>query len=458
MSERSVKRGRRAVDMTEGLIWKQLLLFFLPILLGTFFQQLYNTVDAIIVGRGVGKEALAAVGGSASQLLNLLVGFFTGLASGATIIISHAFGARREEDASLAVHTAMAMALVFGAALSLVGWLLTPRLLTWMDTPADVLPDAIRYLRICFVGMTASLVYNVGSGILRAVGDSRRPLYFLIIASLFNTVMDCLLVLVFRLGVTGAALATVLSQLLSAAMVCAVLGRSRDACRLSLKRLRIHGGSLRRIVRIGLPAGLQSVLFSVSNIIIQTAINGLGTDPAAGWTAATKMDNVYWMIINAFGIAVTTFVGQNYGAGKLDRMKSGVRQALAIGFGMTAVLCVLLLSFGRPLLTIFTSDEGVLEQGWQVMSFLVPTYLTYVCVEIIPGAMRGAGDSITPTIMTLVGCCLLRILWIAAYVPAHHTLQAVLACYPVSWIPTSVAFIISYRSGNWLKRAGRLTR
>ena len=458
MSEQTGKRRKKAVDMTEGVIWKQLLLFFLPILMGTFFQQLYSTVDAIIVGRAAGKQALVAVGGSASQLLNLLVGFFTGLASGATIIISHAFGARLQDDASRAVHTALAMALIFGVTLSAVGWLLSPQLLIWMNTPEDVLQDAIRYLRICFVGMTASLVYNVGSGILRAVGDSRRPLYFLIIASLFNTVMDCLLVLVLRLGVTGAALATILSQMLAAIMVCIVLGRSHDACRLMPQRLRIHGGSLRRIVHIGLPAGLQSVLFSVSNIIIQTAINGLGTDPAAGWTAATKMDNVYWMIINAMGIAITTFVGQNYGAGKLDRMKSGVRQALGISFAMTAGICAFLLAFGRPLLRIFSSDEGVLEQGWQVMSFLVPAYMTYVCIEIIPGAMRGAGDSITPTIMTLVGCCLLRILWIAVYVPAHHTLQAVLACYPISWIPTSVAFIISYRRGRWLERAGRWTR
>ena len=458
MSEQSPKRGSRAVDMTEGVIWKQLLLFFLPILLGTFFQQLYNTVDAIIVGRGVSKQALAAVGGSPSQLLDLLVGFFTGLASGATIIISHAFGARRDEDASRAVHTAMVLALLFGLVLSAVGWILTPRLLVFMDTPDDVMLDATAYLRICFIGMTASLIYNVGSGILRAIGDSRRPLYFLIVATVFNIIMDCVLVLALRLGVAGAALATILSQLLSAVMVCVVLGRSRDACRLIPRALRIHAESLRRIIRIGLPAGLQSVLYSISNIIIQTAINGLGTDAAAGWTAASKMDNIYWIIISALGIAITTFVGQNYGAGKLDRLRAGVRQALILSFGMTAVICCLLLCIGRPLLTIFSSDEGVLTQGWQVMNFLIPTYATYVCIEILSGAMRGAGDPITPTIMTLVGCCLLRVLWVVLYVPAHHTLRAVMASYPVSWISTSVAFVISYRRGAWLKRAGRLTR
>ena len=324
--------------ITEGVIWKQILLFFFPILLGTFFQQLYNAADALIVGRFVGKEALSAVGGGTGTVINLLVGFFVGLASGATVIISQYYGAKREEMVGYAVHTAMAFSLVGGLVMTVCGLLAAPGILRAMDTPADVLEPATLYIRIYFLGMVGNLVYNVGAGILRAVGDSRRPLYFLIASCLANIVLDVLLVVVLRMGVAGAALATILSQMFSALLVVLVLMRTEDMHRLEIKKISFDGRMFKRIIRIGFPAGLQSVMYSLSNIIIQTAINGEGTDTVAAWTVYGKLDVVFWMIISAFGIAITTFVGQNYGAGKIDRVRKGIRSCL----GMTLVSTCLL--------------------------------------------------------------------------------------------------------------------
>ncbi|MGN0990479.1 MAG: MATE family efflux transporter, partial [Candidatus Ventricola sp.] len=281
--------------ITEGVIWKQLLLFFFPIVLGTFFQQLYNTADAIIVGKAVGKEALAAVGGSTGTLINLLVGFFVGLASGASVIIAQLFGARRAQDVSRAVHTTMAMALSSGALLTVVGLLFSSTVLEWMGTPQEVMTYALPYLSIYFLGMIPQLVYNIGSGVLRAVGDSRRPMLFLICAALTNIVLDVILVLGLELGVRGAAIATVLSQVVSAVLILVSLCHAQPVYRLSFGKIRFHGDMLRRIVRIGLPAGLQSVMYSLSNLIIQASVNGFGTDVMAAWTAYGKIDGLYWM-------------------------------------------------------------------------------------------------------------------------------------------------------------------
>ena len=280
-------------SITEGVIWKQLLLFFFPIVLGTFFQQLYNTADAIIVGKAVGKEALAAVGGSTGTLINLLVGFFVGLASGASVIIAQLFGARRAQDVSRAVHTTIALALSSGALLTAVGLLCAGGILELMGTPQEVMAYALPYLNIYFLGMIPQLVYNIGSGVLRAVGDSRRPMLFLICAALTNIVLDILLVLGLNLGVRGAAIATVLSQVVSAVLILVSLCHAQPVYRLHFRRIRFHGDMLARIVRIGLPAGLQSVMYSLSNMIIQASVNGFGTDVMAAWTAYGKIDGLY---------------------------------------------------------------------------------------------------------------------------------------------------------------------
>lgn len=354
-----MSREKQPVNgITEGVIWKQLLLFFFPIMLGTFFQQLYNTADAIIVGKFVGKEALAAVGGTTGTLISLLVGFFVGLSSGASVIISQFFGARRGEDVSRAVHTTVMLAIVSGAMLTVLGVLTSEKVLLLMGTPPEVMVYAMPYIRIYFLGMIPSLIYNIGSGILRAVGDSRRPLAFLICATMTNVVMDVIFVLGMNGGVAGAAAATVASQLMSAVLVVATLRRSPFAYRLRLRKLRLHGDMLRHIVRIGLPAGMQSVMYSLSNIIIQAGVNGFGTDVMAAWTAYGKMDGLYWMTISAFGVAITTFAGQNFGARQYDRMKKSVNVCLSISAGTTVVLSAVMIFVARPLLALFTDDAG----------------------------------------------------------------------------------------------------
>ncbi len=450
------KKQRTVSDgygITEGVIWKQLLSFFFPILLGTFFQQLYNTADAIIVGKFVGKEALAAVGGGTGTLINLIVGFFVGLSSGATVILSQFYGARNHKQASRTVHTAVALAVVGGLLLMTVGMLASPVILRWMSTPADVLGLAVIYTRIYFCGMVPSMIYNIGSGVLRAVGDSRRPLFFLIASCMTNIVLDVVLVVGLEMGVAGAALATILSQAVSAALVIVTLLRSPHPLRLDVKQVRLHGDLLGKVVRIGLPAGLQSVMYSLSNLVIQAAINGFGTNLMAGYTAYSKMDGLFWMTINAFGVAITTFVGMNFGAGRFDRVKKSIRVCLLMAAGGTLALSGMLLLLGRPLLHLFTDENVVIQHGLMVQRFLVPTFITYVCIEVFSGALRGAGDSFVPMVMTLLGVCVLRVIWVKLIAPVRaDSFLFMLACYPISWVLTSALFVAYYLAGGWIKR------
>ena len=365
-------------SITEGVIWRNLLTFFFPILLGTFFQQLYNTADAIIVGKFVGKEALAAVGGATGNLINLVVGFFVGLSSGATVILSQFFGGRRDQEVSHTVHTAAAFALSAGLMLTVLGVAFSPAILSMMGTPPDVMAHAVTYIRIYFLGMIPSLIYNIGSAILRAVGDSRRPLFFLMSACMVNILLDIVLVLGLEMGVAGAALATILSQTVSAALVIVTLMRTPLSYRLEPKKIRFYGYLLQRIVRIGLPAGLQSVMYSLSNVIIQASVNGFGTDVLAAWTAYGKMDGLFWMMVNAFGISITTFVGQNFGAGQYDRVRKSVRVCLGMTTLATLAMSAVMLLLGGPLYRLFTDDAQVVEQGLAILRLLVPTYATYI--------------------------------------------------------------------------------
>lgn len=430
--------------ITEGVIWKQLLLFFFPILFGTLFQQLYNAADAVIVGRFVGKEALSAVGGGTGTVINLLVGFFVGLSGGASVVISQYYGARKAELVEYAVHTAIAFCILGGFVLMVGGILTSPAILTAMDTPADVLDPSILYIRIYYVGTIGNLIYNVGAGILRAVGDSRRPLYFLIASCFANILLDLLLIVCFDLGVAGAGIATICSQALSAVLVILVLVRVKDMHRLDLHKIRIDRKMLHRIVQIGFPAGLQSVMYSLSNIIIQAAINGLGTDTVAAWTVYGKMDALFWMTISSFGIAITTFAGQNYGAGKMERVRKGISTCLAMCFASTIVISILLNIGGYFLYSLFTSDPEVLRIGMQIVHFLVPTFFTYVCVEVLSGALRGVGDCWIPTVICLSGICLIRVLWIMLAVPQRPDIYTMTFSYPLTWTITSVLFIVYY--------------
>lgn len=441
--------------ITEGVIWKQILIFFFPILFGTFFQQLYNAADAVIVGRFVGKEALSAVGGSTGTVINLLVGFFTGLSSGATVVISQHYGAKQQEKVSSAVHTAIAFSLLGGVILMLLGLFGAPVILQWMRTPADIWDSAVLYIRIYFLGIIGNLIYNIGAGILRAVGDSKRPLYFLIAACMTNIVLDVLFVVVLKMGVAGAALATIMSQAMSAVLVIILLMRTNDMHRFVPKLLRLEMSMLARIVKIGLPAGLQSVMYSLSNIIIQSSINSLGTDTVAAWTAYGKVDSMFWMIISAFGISITTFVGQNFGAGKTDRIRKGVTQCMGMAAVTTIGLSLLLYNFGEYCLRLFTVDTAVIGIGIQLMHFLVPCYITYITIEILSGALRGIGDCWIPTIICLLGVCVLRAIWNMLVVPMYPNVRMVAASYPITWVVTSVAFAVYYFGFSSMGRRGK---
>ncbi len=431
-------------EITEGVIWKQLLLFFFPILLGTFFQQLYNTIDSVIVGQFVGKEALASVGGSSAQIVSLVVGFFTGLSSGAAVVISQFVGARKEETANAGLHTAYAIAAAGGIALTLIGILTAPFLLRLMNTPADTMDGSLTYLQIYFAGILFVLIYNMGSAVLRAAGDSKTPLYILIICCVINILLDMAFVLLFHMGVAGVAVATLIAQAVSAVLVTRRLMRSGQILHLSLKKIRFHGSLLKLQLKLGLPAGFESILFAITNIAIQSAINTFGTDTTAAWSAYGKLDAVFWMVSTAFGISITTFVGQNYGAGKMDRVRRSTRVCIWLDLAVSFILVAALILARSLLFRLFTADETVVQIGSDMLLFITPWYIVYVFIEVLGGSLRGRGNVIVPVVITLLGVCLLRIIWLAGVLKVSPTIHAIIFSYPVTWVITALAFIGYY--------------
>ena len=452
MSAEQKVQKTKANGITEGSIFGQLLLFFFPILFGTFFQQLYNTADAVVVGRFVGKQALAAVGGTTSTLINLMVGFFVGLSSGATVVISQYYGAKKADKVHWAVHTSVAFSVIGGVLFMAVGLVGARWALTAMHTPEDVMDHAVTYIRIYFLGMVPNLLYNMGAGILRAVGDSRRPLYFLIGSCFVNIILDVVLVAVLRMGVAGAALATISSQLFSAILVILCLTRTQDMYKVEWRKIRIDSRMLQRIIRIGIPAGMQSVMYNISNIIIQAGVNNLGTDNVTAWATYGKVDGLYWMMINALGISVTTFVGQNYGARRMDRVRKGAGACMVIGVVLTVIVSTALYFWGYLFIELFTSDPQVQLISQSLIRFMVPTFITYITIEILSGTLRGVGDAWMPLIITGVGVCLVRVIWIIFALPPFNTILAAAFCYPMTWALTSAAFAVYYYFFSSLKR------
>lgn len=431
-------------QITEGIIWRQLLLFFFPIVFGTFFQQLYNTIDTVIVGQFVGKAALASVGGSATQLLNLVVGFFTGLSSGASVVIAQFFGAKDERSVKESLHTAYAFSILGSIVISALGIGLAPQLLRWMNTPEELLADSTLYLRIYFAGILFVFIFNVGSSILRAVGDSKNPLYYLIACCFINIFLDLLFVIVFHLGVAGVAYATFLSQAISALLVTHKLMTSHSILTLKIRDIRLHKNVLKSQLWIGLPAGFQSVMYSISNVIIQAALNRFGTDTVAAWSAYGKLDAIFWMVSTAFGISITTFVGQNYGAGKLDRIRKSTRVCLIMDALISAVLVIFLIAARKILFSLFTNDETVIQIGCEMLVLITPWYIVYVFIEVLAGALRGVGDVIVPVIITLLGICVMRIAWLIGVLKISPTISAIIFSYPVTWLLTALFFIGYY--------------
>ena len=431
-------------SITEGTIGKQLLIFFFPILLGTFFQQIYNTADAMVVGRFVGKEALACVGGSTAQIINLIVGFFVGLSSGATVVLAQYYGAKDENNVSRAMHTAAAFAIMGGLIITVLGIILTPQMLALLNTPENLMEGSALYLRIYFAGAIFVFIYNIGSGLLRAVGDSKRPLYFLIICCCLNIILDLVLVVGAHMGVAGVAVGTFISQGVSAILIIITLMRTKDMYQLKPKRIHIYGSIFKSLLHIGLPAGLESVLYTISNMIIQASLNSFGTDTVAAWTAYGKMDSMFWMVLSAFGISITTFVGQNFGARKYDRMRKSVRVCLGLAIGVSLILTLFFIFLGQYVFMLFTTDTSVIDIGMGIMRIMLPGYTIYVFIEILAGALRGTGDVIIPMIITCGGICVLRVVWILIAMPMRPQISTIIFSYPISWIITAVLFILYY--------------
>ena len=431
-------------QITEGVIWKQLLIFFFPIVIGTFFQQIYNTADSIIVGRFVGKEALAAVGGSVNQIVNLMVEVFVGLTSGAAVIVAQFYGAGDRKNLDRTIHTSYAFALTVGILTGLLGIFVSEPVLRLMKTPEELMTDSTIYLHIYFLGIVFNVVYNMGASILRAMGDSRRPLYVLMISCGINILLDIFLVVVLKMGVSGAAVATVSCQGISACFVTGMLMGSHTFTPLKLQKIRFFSRSLISVLRIGIPAALEAAMYTIANLIIQIFVNELGTDTVAAWGTFGKIDAVFWMVINSFGIAITTFVGQNYGAGKTQRMRKSVRICLVMSYSAAFLVSGLLYAFARPLYSLFTTDKGVVQIGVDMLRFLMPSYFLYVVIGIFSGALRGAGRVVVPMILTCGGVCLLRIIWMFGLVPIYPGIKTIMLSYPVSWGITAVLFIIYY--------------
>ena len=436
-------------QITQGPIWKQLLIFFFPILLGTFFQQMYNTVDTIIVGRVVGTTALAAVGAT-GPLVNMVSGFFIGISSGATVILSQYYGAGNRQGVHDALHTGVALSLVLGAMITVLGVGLGPWVMSLMNMPENCLADASIYLRIYFAGAIGSMVYNMGAGILRAMGDSRRPMVFLMATCVLNVVLDILFVAVLHMGVAGAALATTVAQFLSAALPIGVLLKLPED-RLELRQLRIDRKLLGRILRIGVPAGLQFVTFDFSNILIQSGVNSFGDVTMAAWTAHGKTDAITWMISGAFGVSVTTFVGQNFGAQKYRRIRQSAWICLGMSVALVGAVAAVILCFRSQILGIYTDDPEVIAVGSVIMLSIMPFNIVFMPIEVFAGTMRGVGYSVVPTVITGCCVCLFRILWLATVVRRWHTLGMLTACYPISWIIAAGVFLTVYLRGNWLR-------
>ena len=436
--------------MTEGSIAKSLLLFAVPLILGNLLQQLYNTADSIIVGNFVGANALAAVGSSGSPIY-LLIGFSQGVAVGAGVVVAQYLGAKDRVDTQLAVHTALAISVVMGLILTIGGVACGRVLLEWMNTPAEVLEDAVTYIRIYFGGVLFSVVYNMIAGILNAAGNSRRSLVYLAYASLTNILLDLVFIVGLKMGVAGAAIATDISQLVSCLLSLRFLLRVEDDYRVRLRDIRLHGRMALRIIRVGLPTGIQNMVISFSNVLVQASVNSYGAAAMAGFAAYMKVDGFNILPVSSISMAATTFVGQNYGAGRLDRVRKSVWVTVALGVCYTLTTGALLLLGQDPIMRLFTTDEAVIAFGCSAMRWFCPFYFLLSILHGLAGAVRGTGASVPPMVVLLVSLSLFRILWIQWILPLFGTYEGVMMVYPVSWALGAVLMILYTWKGRWME-------
>lgn len=452
-----VVKENKSILLTEGSIWKKLILFAIPIFIGNVFQQLYNTVDSLIVGNFIGNDALAAVS-SSGNLIFLLVGFFNGIAMGAGVVISKYFGAKDYKKLQIAIHTDVAFGLVASVLLTILGIIFTPQILILMGTPESVLPNSILYFRIYFTGATAVVMYNIAVGILQAVGDSRHPLYYLIVSSIVNVILDLFFVAVLGLGVGSAALATVISQAISAILCFWRLMHFDTVYRVHIRKIRFNSPMLRQIIKLGLPSGVQNSIIGFANVIVQSNINVFGVNAVAGCGAYTKIEGFAFLPITCFSMALTTFVGQNLGARKLDRVKKGTRFGILCSVIM-AELVGLVIWLGAPVLIgLFNDDPAVLAFGTKQAKTEALFYCMLAFSHCIAGIMRGAGKAIVPMLTMLATWCLIRITYITIAVRIIPKIGVIFWAYPLTWTLSSIIFFIYFKKADWMHNFERMDK
>lgn len=442
---------KKTTIMTEGSIWKKLLMYSIPLILGNLFQQLYNTVDSIIVGNYIGSEALAAVGSSGS-IINLLIGFCVGASAGAGVVIAQFFGAQDKEGVRKAVHTTLAIAIAAGVVMTVVGILLVPFLLRAMGTPEEVFGQAVTYLQVYFGGIFFSVIYNMSAGILNAVGNSSRSLIYLMIAAVSNIFLDLLLVVVLKMGIVGAALATDISQLLSCIFILLFLTRSQEIYRVRLREIRFYERMSSKIIKIGLPTGIQHVVISFSNVLVQSSVNSFGAAAMAGFAAYIKIDGFNILPVMSFSTAATTFTGQNIGAGKYDRVKRGMYVSLAMGIIYTIATGILLLIFAPQVIGVFTDNQEVVTYGVYIMKFFCPFYWSLAILHVLSGTIRGTGHTLEPMLVILFSLCVFRVIWITAALSIAHQFSYVMVVYPLSWMVGMILILLYAWKGRWMPK------
>ena len=438
-------------DLTKGNITLQLLSFFLPIAAGNVFHQFYNMVDTIVVGQFVSSQAIAAVGGSSANLANFYMFISNGLLSGSSVVIAQRFGAGDHDGVRRAANTAVTATLLYGAVTTILLLFVTPQLLVFMHTPEDVFADSLLYLRTYFSGSLFVVFYCVGSNILRAVGDSRRPFIYLLASCLTNIFLDLLLVIVFELGVFGVAIATVFSQLLSAVLVTLRLVSAHDSYAVRPRDLSITGPFLRHMLALGVPAMLQSAMYNVANMMVQISVNRLGSVTMAAWSLTGKVDGYLFSITSAAGVALINFVGQNYGAGDLFRIKRGVRNSIMIFVGFTFLFCGAVWLTGPHIFHLFTTDLALMYRTWNILKLFLPFYFLWTFVEIYSAALRGIGDAVVPVIICALGIAAFRVFWLTIIVPQNRIISVIALCFPISWGITMVSMGVRFYTSRRLK-------
>ena len=434
--------------LTEGVIWKQILIFSIPLIIGNFFQQMYNTVDTLVIGNYLGGIALASVG-AGNVIINLLLSLFAGLATGAGVLIAQLFGAHVWGRVRLAVRTTAAFTLLAGLVMTVVGVVGSGPALSLIGTPPEVMPGARLYLWIYFSGILPLMIYNVGAGILRAVGDSRTPLYYLVAATVVNVVLDLLFVAVFGMGVGGVAVATLIAQTLAAALIVLKLTRTQAVYRVDLRRLRIVPAVLRAILRIGVPAGMQQMAMSVSNLVVQSCINALGPTVMAAWNVYNKLDGVAVLPILSFGLAMTTFTGQNVGAGLRERVYEGTRVGALMSCAFAVAFSILLAICGPQLFSLFTKEPEILAYGTRMIRGLSPFYFLVAIMYVLSGVINGAGYSLPTMVIMLTNLCVVRIVFLKTMPVFLPGVELVLWAFVVSWTTCVGGLWLYYRKGTW---------